>query len=86
MTDSREGSQQLTSRLYQAYGLKGLYAEDFDLEDVRLRFRNKYGRDPKLIKITAGGGTCLAGPIRKRMCQLVFHLRPAAKQVSSAQR
>ena len=55
MTDAREDSRQRTSQLYQAYGLKGLFAEEFDLEDVRLRFRNKYGREPELIKITAGG-------------------------------
>lgn len=67
MTDSREDSKVRSTQLYQAYGLKGLYAEEFDIEDVRLLFRNKYGREPELIKITAGGGTCLAGPIRKRM-------------------
>lgn len=66
MSDVACNTERLSWRLYQAYGLNGLYAEKFDLEGIERHFREKYGYKAKVIKITAGGGTCLAGPIRER--------------------
>ena len=51
-------------RLFQAYGLNSRFAKEFDLEEIAGLFESKYGYKPTEVKVTAGGGTCLAGPVK----------------------
>lgn len=50
-------------KIFQAYALNGKYMREFDLKEIARMFEERHGYKPKEIFVTAGGSTCLAGPL-----------------------
>lgn len=57
MSESRNG------KLYMGFGLDGRFAKEFDLKEIARLFEEKHGYPAKEVFVTAGGSTCLAGPL-----------------------